>query len=64
MDLENTLKTIIIGPTPEPKLSSTAVRGLLYQQSQIKFAEGKLIEGKDVFGHIDIADSKIPFRKI
>jgi hypothetical protein len=53
LDLENTLKEIIIGPTPEPKLSSLAVRGLLIKKNFIRYS-------KDV----SISQSEIPFRKV
>ena len=59
VDLENTLKTIIIGPTPEPKLSSTAVDGLLLQERFVN-----LINGTSSSGELKISQSKIPFRKI
>jgi len=52
LDLENTLDSIIIGPTPEPTLSSMALQGLLMKN------------GLEFFEKIDIAQSKIPFRKI
>ena len=59
IDLKETLKTIIIGPTPEPKLSSTAVRGLLFQERYVNLANGT-----SSFGELKISQSKIPFRKI
>ena len=59
IDLKDTLKTIIIGPTPEPKLSSTAVRGLLFQERYVNLANGT-----SSFGELKISQSNIPFRKI
>lgn len=59
VDIENTLKAIIIGPTPEPKLSSTAVQGLLFQKRFVN-----LSKGTGAVGLIKISQSQIPFRKI
>jgi len=59
VDVETTLKTIIVGPTPEPKLSSTAVRGLLFQERFVN-----LTNGTTSFGELKISESNIPFRKI
>lgn len=53
IDIANTLKSIIIGPTPEPGLSASAVRGLLIQKGFSVYDE-----------RIDISPSKIPFRKV
>jgi hypothetical protein len=53
IDLENTLKSIIVGPTPEPGLSASALKGLLMKKSFQVYDQ-----------KIDITQSKIPFRKV
>ncbi|HLO30630.1 MAG TPA: DUF2971 domain-containing protein [Anaerolineales bacterium] len=53
LDLENTLKQIVVGPTPEPALSSLAVRGLLLKKSLLGFSQ-----------EVEISPSKIPIREI
>ena len=59
VNLENTLKAVIIGPTPEPKLSSSAVQGLLLQERFINYSKGT-----SIFQGVKISQSKSPFRKI
>lgn len=52
LDLLNTLDSIVIGPTPEPKLSSEAVKGLLMK------------ENIELYQKVKVPESKIPFREI
>ncbi len=53
IELFDTLKSITIGPTPEPELAEMAIKGLLYKKG---------LENTE--HHIDIIRSKIPFRNI
>ena len=53
IDIENTLKSIIVGPTPEPTLSARALQGLLMKKSFHVFDQ-----------KIAITQSKIHFRKV
>ena len=53
LGLENTLKEIIIGPTPESKLSSLAVKGLLLKKRLIQHPR-----------KVEILQSEIPFREV
>lgn len=56
LDLENTLKKVIIGPTPEPELSSLAVTGLLRKKSLIDYLRR--------VHSVVISQTEIPFRKV
>ena len=61
LDIENTIVSITIGPTPEPILSSEAVKGLLYKE----FLDKSRLEATvNRINEIDILQSKIPFRDV
>lgn len=62
LDLINTLKSIIIGPTPEPSLSYSALRDFLLKQQHL--SPGLLGDHNLLTNKLKIYNSKIPFRTV
>jgi hypothetical protein len=63
LNIIDTLKSVIIGPTPEPNLSYSALRNFLLKQEHLS-SDGRYGNNNLFLDKLNIYNSKIPFRLI